>query len=841
MDTTQIRLAEDVFQRAMDLPVAERAAFVERECGTDRELQRFVEEMIAGSDTEGLLDTPIFADSEADSPPPMPSRIGGYEVIGVVGEGGMAIVYEARQANPDRTVAIKVMRQGVLSREALRRFQHEIQVLGRLKHPGIATIYGASVVEFVTPGGFRITQPFFAMELVRGLPVTAFARERRLSVEQKLAMVASICDAVHYAHQHGVIHRDLKPANILVEDAGPKVLDFGVARVLWDKAGVGGERPGGPVVSMNTESGRIIGTLAYMSPEQMSGDVEATDTRSDVYSLGVILYELLAGRLPHRIDGDAIPEAAQRIREDQPTRLGVLDRGLRGDVDVMVARAMEKTPARRYGSAAELAADIRRFLSREPIEARRDSAMYVLRKTVQKNRGWVTAGAGVLAALAAFAIYESIEATRYEKLSNRESEARLAAQHAESRAAESAALARTEAANAKLVSGFLKGIIDLANPDPGKGYSLTLTDVLDAASARLDRGELAGNPPVEAEVRVALLRAYNKLNLPSGSVQHAQWLVEHERRTEGEASGAFWRQLFSLGQTLIEANQLPRAEQVLREAVTLASADGGGARDLDSAMIFLGNALMRQGRGAEALVWTKDAADSVVRRRGEEHFDSAFARFELSGVYRTLGRLAEAEEMYLLAIPVFDRTAPGSVTTVRCRYNYARDCLTNRGKLEEGERYLRETDVIASASLGVDHPETLGLRRNLAATLVKLGRAQEAIEMLRGSLEVCRNVRNWIPVSELAISVDLVLDLQAEGRMDDAIEVAQESLERFERLRGRIDAETFRAAESVAKVRIDRGEMELARAIYSDLALRSAELYGPDHERTVKWREEAAR
>ncbi len=838
MDTTQLRLAEDVFQRAMDLPPDDRAAFVCNECGPDDSLRRFIQEMIDSADGSGPLDTPIFADPEVEGQP-VPHRIGGYEIVGVIGEGGMSIVYEARQANPERTVALKVMRQGVLSREALRRFQHEIQVLGRLKHPGIATIYGASVSEFVTPGGFRITQPFFAMELVRGLPVTAFARERKLTNRQKLTLMAAIGDAVQYAHQHGVIHRDLKPANILVEESGPKVLDFGVARVI----AVGKEA--GPEVSMNTESGRIIGTLAYMSPEQLSGDVEATDTRSDVYALGVIMYELFAGRLPHHIDGAALPEAARRIREDHPTRLGTLDRELRGDIDTITARAMEKTPPRRYGSAAELSADLRRSLGGQPIEARRDSAVYVLRTTIGRHRGWVAAGAATVIALSVFAAYESLEAARFERLSVQSLAARSAAQEAEGRSAENAALARTEAANATLVSAFLKGIIDLKNPNPSEGYELTLTDVLDAASVRLDNGELAGNPQVEAEIRATLAETYNNLNLPSASVRHAEWLVEHERRRAGEQSETYWNRLFTLGNTLIEANQLQRAEETLRRAVSLArDPDGpakGGQRDLDGAMILLGNALMRQGRAEEALEWTRDAAASTVRRKGEDHFDSAFARFELAGVYRSVRRLDDAEAMYALAIPVFDRVSPGSVTTVRCRSTYARDCLTNRGKLSESEAYLRETDAIASASLGVDHPETLSLRRNLASVLSKLGRTEEAIAMLRQSLGVCRAVRNWMPASEPAISLELVMQLRAAAQLDEAFAVAGQSLERFERIRGRVDADTLRALECVGLLLRERGQPESAKTVYIDLAARSQALYGRDHEKTVAWRAEAAR
>jgi hypothetical protein len=308
-----------------------------------------------------------------------PQRIGSYVILGILGRGGMGVVYRAEQSHPKRTVALKVLPIGLLYSDRLvRRFDHEAEVLGRLQHPGIARIYEAGTAD----GGFGL-QPFFAMELIDGEPLTQYASHRALSPRQRLELLARVCDAVHYAHQQGVIHRDLKPANLLVDGLGqPKVLDFGVARATetdtkWTLA--------------ETEAGMMLGTLPYMSPEQAAGNMEKMDTRSDVYALGVIAHELLTGQLPYHLAGMPLHDAVRVICDREPSRLGTIDRACRGDVETIVSKAMQKEKERRYDSAAELAADIRRYLNDEPIAARPPTTWYQLGKFARRNKTFVAA------------------------------------------------------------------------------------------------------------------------------------------------------------------------------------------------------------------------------------------------------------------------------------------------------------------------------------------------------------------------------------------------------------------------------------------------------------------
>jgi WD40 repeat protein/predicted Ser/Thr protein kinase len=395
--------AWSVFDQLADMPADQREAVLRAACGEDAALRADVERLLALDDrltpTEGeagFLRSPVLRTPCPTKPAPgpavpapetlrLPDHIGRYRVLRLLGEGGMGAVYEAEQDGPHRRVALKVIRPGLLAAALLKRFAQEVEILGRLHHPGIAQIYEAGVA--------ADGQPFFAMEFIRGLPLDEYARGQGLDVAARVGLLARVCDAVQHAHDQGVIHRDLKPANILVDETGqPKVLDFGVARAT-DADLVSG--------TALTRTGQLLGTPHYMSPEQVTPDPGAIDHRADVYALGVILFELLAHRLPYRLEDRPLAEAARVIQEQDPPRLGSIHPELRGDVETIVAKALEKDRGRRYATAADLGSDLRRWLAHEPIRARPPSALYHLRKFARRHKGLV---GGVLAVFAALLV-----------------------------------------------------------------------------------------------------------------------------------------------------------------------------------------------------------------------------------------------------------------------------------------------------------------------------------------------------------------------------------------------------------------------------------------------------
>ncbi|MCH8148151.1 MAG: serine/threonine protein kinase, partial [Planctomycetes bacterium] len=323
MDLTpeQFRLVATIFAEACEIPEKERHDFLDRACGEDAALRTQVQQLLDDDAQPAFsLESPPFEgvlqaegasyfENQNSQAKPL-ERIGNYRIVKVLGEGGFGVVYLAEQENPKRNVALKVVKPHMGSSEMLRRFEYEARLLGRLRHPGIAHIYEAGTVEFKSYSGERLRRPFFAMELIRGKRLTTHADDSKLGTGQRLALLQKVCEAVHHAHLQGVIHRDLKPDNILVDDSGqPKILDFGVARAIDSDI---------QMTTLRTDIGQLIGTIPYMSPEQVLGDSSKVDIRSDVYAMGVIGYQLLAGRLPHDLSHKTVPEAVRIIRDVQP-------------------------------------------------------------------------------------------------------------------------------------------------------------------------------------------------------------------------------------------------------------------------------------------------------------------------------------------------------------------------------------------------------------------------------------------------------------------------------------------------------------------------------------------
>ena len=392
-----------IAEQAIKLPEDQRSTFISEACQRDPALiDHVIRHMKMLDDISGhmivneqtLIDTP-----QTDSQPlteSHPKRIATYTVRRLIGSGGMGTVYEATQDSPRRRVAIKVLKAGMTSRTALRRFEYESQVLGRLRHQGIAQIYEAGTWE-----SDQGNVPWFAMEYIPNAKIlTEYAKSHRLSVHEKLGLFIDVCHAVHHGHQKGIIHRDLKPGNILVDPNGfPKIIDFGVARSTDSDMAV---------TTLQTSVGQLIGTVQYMSPEQCDADPGDLDTRSDVYTLGVILFELLTDSLPYQFGNKAIHEAARAIKEDAPHNPSTINRHLRGDIETIVLTALEKERDRRYQSAQALAEDISRYLRGDPINARPPSVLYQLRVMARKNRAAAAAAAAVFVVLVAAVVLVSL-------------------------------------------------------------------------------------------------------------------------------------------------------------------------------------------------------------------------------------------------------------------------------------------------------------------------------------------------------------------------------------------------------------------------------------------------
>ncbi|MEM7234411.1 MAG: serine/threonine-protein kinase, partial [Planctomycetota bacterium] len=396
--------ARTIFEAAIELTGSERGAYLDETCGpAGTELRSEVDELLSYHDHDvgEFFDTPAIEsldrmDRIESSNALLGQKVGQYQIQRLIATGGMGSVFEAVQESPERRVAVKILRRDVSSPTWLKRFELEGQILARLRHPGVTQIYEAGVHRDALG-----EIPFFAMELIDGVGILDWVKEKNPSVRERLSLFVQVCSAIEHAHQNGVIHRDLKPQNLLVDGRGQaKVLDFGISRSDPEDSS--------PQTQV-TQTGQVIGTVAYMSPEQISGHPSEVDTRTDVYALGAVLFEVLSGEHPYVFDSQSLPAMAATIRERDPRRLGSVAPLLRGDLDTILEKALEKNKERRYRSVSELSQDLTRYLRGEPILARPPSAVYQIRKLVGRHRlttGFLAVLFLVLVSFGVFAVWK---------------------------------------------------------------------------------------------------------------------------------------------------------------------------------------------------------------------------------------------------------------------------------------------------------------------------------------------------------------------------------------------------------------------------------------------------
>lgn len=803
-----------VFHSALDLPESERASFIASECGDDAAMLVEVNSLFESHvESEELFESPAFESiSSLVEQKALPSRvgqsIGNYKIESEIGRGGMGAVYLASRADAefDKKVAIKLIKRGFDTEEVIKRFRHERQILAALEHPNITRLLDG--------GSTEDGLPFLVMDYVDGRPLHRFADENGLSINKRLSMFLKICSAVSYAHQNLVIHRDLKPSNILVTaDGEPKLLDFGIAK-LTGPSGNGN-------TFNNTQTKFQAMTPEYASPEQISG--KGVTTASDIYSLGILLYELLTGHRPFRFETKNVAEISAIITDSTPTKpstvcrqLGVnttidnapaVIRTLKGDLDNIVMMAIRKETERRYSSVEQFAGDIRRYLGGHPVIAREDTFIYRATKFASRNKVGVASVLGIGASLVGglFAVSR---------------QARIASTQRDR--------ARREARKAKQVNEFLQKMLASADPYE-QGKDVKIIEVLGKATMDIEM-DFVDQPEITADLHTTIGTTYLHLGQFGPAEEHLKKALETRLEIFPRMSFEVAESLSNYGRLLQLKGDFNPAEPYFYEAAkTLRTL--GRNKELAETLHDLGYLLVLNGKNDLSVDAYREALEIRKYLFGESHPDTAKTLGGLAQAYHVLGDRLKTISLHRQALAILQRHYPESHPDVIMAMSRVASALM-WADTNESERLFEKVLVLKRKHLGNNHPEVAWTLYELTFLNVQRGNYERAETIAREVLAMRSNGLNPEHASISSVLISLGRSLLAQGRPDEARLAIEECLI----LRTKTHNENHWALATTNSVYGEclfmLGETERGKRLLYDSHERLLKEFGPDHDLT---------